>query len=78
MQLVVTAFLKKTSFSEEPDPLYQWFPTCGRFPNQGGGVSDVGSREGFMENSIIMKKKLKFVSKFNKNDHENVIIESVC
>ena len=52
-------------------------PTSGRDPNQGRGVggSDVGSREGFMDNSIIMKKS-KFVSKFKQNDRENVITES--
>ena len=43
----------------------------------GSRGSDVGSRESFMENSIIMKKKSKFVSKFKQNDGENVIIESV-
>jgi hypothetical protein len=42
----------------------------------GRGGSDVGSREGLMENSIIMRKK--FVSKFKQNDRENVIIESAC
>jgi hypothetical protein len=38
--------------------LSQWFPTSGRDPNQGRGVSDVGSREGFLKNSIIMKKNI--------------------
>jgi hypothetical protein len=43
----------------------QWFPTSGRDPNQSRGGSDIASREGFMENSIIMgEKKSKFVSKF--------------
>jgi hypothetical protein len=36
--------------------LRQWFPTSGRDSNQGRGGSDVGSREVFMENSIIIKK----------------------
>jgi hypothetical protein len=30
-----------------------------------------------MESSIIMKKKIRFVSKFKLNDPENVVIESV-
>ena len=30
-----------------------------------------------MENSIIMKKKSKFLSKFKQNDGENIVIESV-
>ena len=41
--------------------LHQWFPTSGRDPNQGCGWSDVRSRDGFMENSIIMKRKSKFM-----------------
>jgi hypothetical protein len=33
-----------------------------------------GSREGFMENSIIIQKKNQnFVSKFKQNDRENLI-----
>ena len=35
-----------------------------------------GSRDGFMENSIIMNKS-KFVSKFKQNYREKVIIGSV-
>jgi hypothetical protein len=38
--------------------------------------SDVGSREGFVENSIIIGEKSKFVSEFTQNDRENAIIES--
>lgn len=34
----------------------QWLPTSGRDPNYGRGVSDVGSREGFRENLIVIKK----------------------
>jgi hypothetical protein len=34
----------------------QWFPTSGRDPNQGRGVSDVWSQGGFVENSINIKK----------------------
>jgi hypothetical protein len=30
-----------------------------------------------MQNSIIMKKKSKFISKFKQNDQENVINEYV-
>jgi hypothetical protein len=37
----------------------QWFPTSGRDPNQARGSSDLGSREGFMENSIIMYELFK-------------------
>jgi hypothetical protein len=37
--------------------LRHWFPTSGRDPNQGHGGCDVGSREGFTENSIITKQK---------------------
>jgi hypothetical protein len=43
----------------------------------GGCWSDVGSREGFMENLIIMKQNQN-VSKYRQNDRENVIIESPC
>lgn len=39
-------------------------------------MSEVGSLDGFMENSIIMKN-IKIVSKFKENNRENVIIESV-
>jgi hypothetical protein len=35
--------------------LHQMFRISGRDPRKGRGVSDVGSREGFMENSIIIK-----------------------
>jgi hypothetical protein len=56
--------------------LKQWFPTSGRNPNKGRGESDVWSREGFLDNSTTMKK-IKFVLKFEKNDAEKVIIESV-
>jgi hypothetical protein len=41
---------------EEPD-LHQWFPTSGRDPHQGRGVSDVGSREGCTENWIIIENQ---------------------
>ena len=54
----------------------QWFPPSGRDPNQGPGASDVGSREGFLENSIIIKK-ITILSKFKQNDRENLVIESV-
>ena len=54
----------------------QWVPKSGSDPNEVRGGFDVGSREGFMENLIIMKK-LKFVSKLKQNDRENIIIESV-
>jgi hypothetical protein len=36
--------------------VHQWFTPLGRDPNEGRGGSDVVSQEGFMENSIIMKK----------------------
>jgi hypothetical protein len=39
------------------EALHQWFSTSGRDPNHGRWGSNVGSREGFMENSIIMKNK---------------------
>jgi len=57
--------------------LSKWFPTSGRDPNEGRRGSDVGSRDSFVQNSIIMGEKSKFVSKFAQNDRENVIIESV-
>jgi hypothetical protein len=57
--------------------LKQWFPTSGRDPNLGRGGCDAGSRDGFIENSIIMKKNSKFVSKNKQNARENVIHESV-
>jgi hypothetical protein len=38
------------------DHLQQWYPNSGRDPNQGCWGSDVGSREGFMDNSVNMEK----------------------
>jgi hypothetical protein len=51
----------KLLYKNEDKRLYQWFPTSGRDPNQDRGESDVGSQEGFMENSIIMKKSKFFI-----------------
>ena len=51
-----------------------WFPTSGRDPNQGRRGSDVESREGFMENSIVIQKK----SKFEQNDRKNLCQVSIC
>jgi hypothetical protein len=48
----------------------QRFPTPGRDPNQGRGGSDVGSREGFMENSIIIKRSpVRYVSEHSARLH---------
>lgn len=33
------------------------FPTSGHDPNQGGGDSDIGLQEGFLENSLIMSNQ---------------------
>jgi hypothetical protein len=41
--------------------LHQLFPTSGRDPHEGRGRSDVGWPEGFVENSIIMKKIKIFI-----------------
>jgi hypothetical protein len=54
----------------------QWLPAAGREPNQGLRGSEVGSRDGLMQNAVIMKK-IKFVSKFKQNYRENVITGSV-
>jgi hypothetical protein len=43
----------------------------------GGGVSDVGARERFMESSSIMTKISKLVSEFKKNDRKNLNTEFV-
>jgi hypothetical protein len=48
-----------------------------RVVGEGGGArSDVRSREGFIENLIIMQK-LKFAPKFKQHDRENVTVEPV-
>ena len=36
--------------------IQQWFPISGRDTNEGRMGSDVGSLEGFMKKSLIMKK----------------------
>jgi hypothetical protein len=56
--------------------LTQRCPTSGRDPNQGRRASDVGSRQGFTEISIIMIK-INILSKFKANDTENALIKSV-
>jgi hypothetical protein len=55
----------------------QWFPASDRDPKQGRGGADVASIGGFMENSVLMKKKSKLVPEFKENDGKNVVIESV-
>jgi hypothetical protein len=39
----------------------QWFPTSDCDPNEGRGGCDVGAREGFIENPIIMEKIKNFI-----------------
>jgi hypothetical protein len=51
--------LPKTTCSVYIFPLEQWFPISSREPSQGRGGFDVRSREVFMENAIIMKKKIR-------------------
>jgi hypothetical protein len=52
------------------DHVVQWFPTSGRNPSQGygGGVCDIGLRESFMENSIIMDFSSFYLEANNLSD----------
>ena len=40
-----------------PVPLFQRLPNSGSYPNQGQGLSEVGLRDVFMDNTIIMRNK---------------------
>ena len=51
--------------------LERWFPTSGRDPNEGRGGSNVGTRDGFMENCMSMIKISKLLYEFKQNDRKN-------